>query len=243
MLATYDDLILDPLLREYFGPAGYYNVGYWDNGCRNQEEACDRLVERLVADVERPARVLDAGCGLGASTRLLARKWPEAAVLGVNNSVRQLNVANGLRRLAGDASQLAVRDDAVDVVVSVEAAFHFRTREAFLREAARVLVAGGQLAMSDILFQGTSWPGAWTVPPENAVADVVTYRRLLERAGFGEIAIEDATDVCWNPFCGNLRTWIGHQSGVDVSQWDAMIAQLRNQTVRHYVIVSATVVK
>jgi hypothetical protein len=66
---------------------------------------------------------------------------------------------------------------------------------------------------------------------------------MLERAGFSEIAIEDATDVSWNPFCGNLRTWIAHKSGVDVSQWDAMIAQLRNQTVRHYVIVSATVVK
>jgi len=241
MLATYDDLIFDPVLRAYFGPAGYYNAGYWQNGVGNQEEACNALVERLVRGVHaHPRRILDAGCGLGASTRAIARCRPGAIVAGINNSVGQLHAARGTRVFAGDAARLAIADRVADVVVSVEAAFHFRTREMFVAEAQRVLVRGGRLVASDILFQSDSWPGAWTVPSENDVADIDAYRAMLERQGFGDIVIEDATGLCWAPFCANLQKWIRGRTDIDAAQWSAMVDALRDRTVSRYVLVSAT---
>ena len=47
-------------------------------------------------DVEKPARVVDLGCGTGASTRLLARRWPDADVLGTDSHLarRELGIVN-----------------------------------------------------------------------------------------------------------------------------------------------------
>jgi trans-aconitate 2-methyltransferase len=46
-----------------------------------------------------PARVADLGCGPGNSTALLTRRWPEAAVIGIDNSPEMLAQARatGLR--------------------------------------------------------------------------------------------------------------------------------------------------
>ena len=49
------------------------------------------LVERI--RVERPARVVDAGCGPGSLTALLAERWPQARVIGLDSSVDMIGVA------------------------------------------------------------------------------------------------------------------------------------------------------
>jgi tRNA G46 methylase TrmB len=59
--------------------------------------------------------VLDAGCGTGASTFELARRFPECVVVGVDKSAVRL--AAGLRQIAGHgapANALLLRCDLVD---------------------------------------------------------------------------------------------------------------------------------
>lgn len=53
------------------------------------------LINRI--DLDRPALVVDLGCGAGNVTRLLARRWPQAAVVGVDGSADML-----ARAKAGD---------------------------------------------------------------------------------------------------------------------------------------------
>src|SRR2546429_239974 len=52
------------------------------------------LVDRVGA--ERPATVVDLGCGTGALTATLARRWPEAAIEGLDSSRRM--IAEAVRR-------------------------------------------------------------------------------------------------------------------------------------------------
>ena len=54
------------------------------------------LVARVPA--EAPRRVVDLGCGPGNLTRLLSRRWPDAAVEGVDSSPEMVERATRRRR-------------------------------------------------------------------------------------------------------------------------------------------------
>ena len=49
------------------------------------------LIMRI--SVENPKRILDVGCGTGNITSILSQKWPEAEVIGIDNSPNMLQQA------------------------------------------------------------------------------------------------------------------------------------------------------
>jgi trans-aconitate 2-methyltransferase len=69
-----------------------------------------------------PVRVVDLGCGPGNLTALLAQRWPEADVLGIDSSEEMITVArdadiSGVRFEAGDVTTWEPAEQ-VDVLVS-----------------------------------------------------------------------------------------------------------------------------
>ena len=78
------------------------------------------LLARVGADA--PARVVDLGCGPGNLTRLLARRWPQAQVLGLDSSpqmVEQAQQVEGIDAEVADLVAWARADGApVDVLVT-----------------------------------------------------------------------------------------------------------------------------
>jgi trans-aconitate 2-methyltransferase len=92
----------------------------------------DELIARVQAtypEGHHPARVVDLGCGPGPLTRSLADRWPDAEIVGVDNSVDMVEAA-GAHALPGRVSfvlaDLATwRPDApVDIIVA-NAAFQW----------------------------------------------------------------------------------------------------------------------
>ena len=71
--------------------------------------------------VEAPARVVDLGCGPGNSTAVLARRWPGAALTGLDNSASMLAAAAkalpAAKWIAGDIARWEP-DALCDVVFS-----------------------------------------------------------------------------------------------------------------------------
>lgn len=55
----------------------------------------ERPIFDLVARIplERPGRIVDLGCGAGASTAVVARRWPDARILGLDSSPAMLTEA------------------------------------------------------------------------------------------------------------------------------------------------------
>lgn len=138
---------------------GWLNLGLWEGDGGDASEApvaVRRLVERLAADLPAAGDVLDVANGLAAQDLVIAEVARPRSLTAVNITWSQLEAGRGRLRDAGaravcaDACRLPFADGSFDGLISVEAAFHFSSRERFLREAFRVLRPGGVLTMSDV---------------------------------------------------------------------------------------------
>lgn len=217
----YDDIIRHPRMRALYGNSRYFNVGYWVDGIRDQVRACDRLVDELAVTVPPGARlILDVGCGRGAATLRLERRFAAARVVGCNISRWQLEEAKRLgvaELVEADALDLPFENASADALLAIESAQHFDTRTAFFDEARRVLRPGGTIVLADMLFSDPEPIGSWMLPPGNAVSNPAVYAELLRSAGFEEVSVRDVTDFTWVPHCAAMRAAApDHAAQVDV---------------------------
>jgi SAM-dependent methyltransferase len=136
--------------------------------------------ERALDDVSPPpARVLDLGTGTGEGALAIARRFPEAEVVGVDLAAAMLAEAKRktpsdfrerVQFEQGDASALASPDASFDLVAHANMI-------PFFDELTRVLRPGGQALFAFSMGAGTPI----YVPPERL-------REELERRGFTEFA-------------------------------------------------------
>ena len=143
---------------------GWLNLGLWEGpGAEDEvQEACQRLVRTLASALPTGGVIADVGNGLGTQDPVIAEVTRPRRLIAVNITQWQLTTGRDRLRQAaaapvvGDAARLPIADQALDGVISVEAAFHFRSRKAFFDECYRVLRPGGVLSMSDVPVQ--RWP-------------------------------------------------------------------------------------
>jgi 2-polyprenyl-3-methyl-5-hydroxy-6-metoxy-1,4-benzoquinol methylase len=104
------------------------------------------------SEVARDRRVLDAGCGIGYGTNLLARAGASAATgVDVAEAVIEAAIpgaAPGVSFIAGDLSALPFDDASFDVVVCFEVIEHVESPEEAIAELTRVLAPEGVLLVS-----------------------------------------------------------------------------------------------
>lgn len=131
--------------------------GYWIRGDESKETAQLQLIEHLaqVAGIQPRAKILDVGCGFGASSIYLAKHY-KAEATGITISPVQVEMANKAAAAAGvNASFLFMDAEAMsfqepfDVVWSVESITHYQDIPRFFASAAKLLKPGGTLAITD----------------------------------------------------------------------------------------------
>jgi ArsR family transcriptional regulator len=153
-----------------------------------------------------PLRVADLGCGDGALTAEIAR-WA-GQVVAVDRDRQQLAAAWRRLRKEGFANvafrceaveNLGIADATVDVVILSQALHAFADPDLPLRQAHRILVAGGRLLLLDLAPHGETW-----------VRDKLGHAHLgfrreeilarLQAAGFGQVLAEDLRKGPGEPF-------------------------------------------
>ena len=175
-------------VNEFYGHSDFMNFGFWDERTGDQKQACENLMEKLLdLTSNRSGTILDVACGKGASTSYLMKYYRPEMVTGINISEKQLETARknapGCAFRLMDATALDFPDGSFDTVICVEAAFHFDTREDFLKEAHRVLKPGGTLVLSDILMNLEGEKKREMRTEKNYIRDPEQYGEVLKRTG------------------------------------------------------------
>ena len=146
---------MSPYYRSLWGE--HIHHGYWIRGDESKETAQVQLIEHLAqaAGIPQGAKILDVGCGFGASSIYLARKYGAEAA-GITISQVQVEMANSAAAKAGVNAKFLLMDaeamtfeEPFDVVWSVESISHYQDIRKFFMAAAALLRPGGTLAITD----------------------------------------------------------------------------------------------
>jgi tocopherol O-methyltransferase len=147
--------VISPYYRSLWGE--HLHHGFWITGDESKELAQLQLVEHLakLADIHPRSRILDIGCGFGASSLYLAKQF-SASVTGITISPVQVAMAAqaaaaqnlSAEFLLMDAEAITLHDE-FDLLWSVESISHYQDRAKFFAAAPRLLKPGGTFAITD----------------------------------------------------------------------------------------------
>ncbi len=158
--SAYDAWTQDKLLERLWGE--HIHLGFYPSGSENINfrQAKVQLVHELVNwsgldQLPKGSRILDVGCGIGGSSRILA-KYYGFNVTGITISPAQVKRAKELTPSGlncnfqvMDALDLKFADGSFDAVWSVEAGAHMNDKNKFADEMLRTLRPGGYLTLAD----------------------------------------------------------------------------------------------
>jgi cyclopropane fatty-acyl-phospholipid synthase-like methyltransferase len=199
--------------REFNMHFGYYRAGA--NPLRREamlERMNLEVLSRLQLDGIAEPKLLDLGCGLGASLRSFARRLPRAKLLGITRVPWQVEHARALNEAAGcDERVDVIEGDYEDVplprasyngVYALESSCHAHGADkgVLLEEAYRLLRPGGRLVVSDGFLASERFVNelqeriyhklceCWVI---EELAQLRRFTARMEQLGFREIRVEN----------------------------------------------------
>jgi len=104
-----------------------------------------------------PKKILDVGCGIGGTSRILAKRFPNAEVTGITLSPEQAQRAGRLAEEAGltnvkfrvmDALNMEFESNTFDLVWGCESGEHMPDKKRYVEEMSRVLKPKGNLVVA-----------------------------------------------------------------------------------------------
>lgn len=168
-----------------------WNADLYLQFAEERTRPCRDLAARI--EVSEPRRVIDLGCGPGNSTAVLAGRWPNAELMGLDSSAEMIAAA---RRetpdrswITGDIVQFAsgAAQQSFDIVFSNAALQWVPEHAALFPKLLSLVAAGGALAVQV--------PNNLDAPPHRIARELAAsdpWRRRLPAEGVREWYVHDA---------------------------------------------------
>jgi len=216
------------------------------------QEVLHRLHLTNGPSTHSPARVLDMGCGLGATLRSFARSLPDADLNGITlvpwqlEQGHQLNQSTpdgrSIKLMLGNYEHTSLPSESLDAVCAIESSCYARgaNKSALLREAHRLLRPRGRLVIAD----GFLGPGKLRGPQKpifrrlsecwviESFGEIGPFTRELEHLGFTNIVVEcvqshvtpSALHVPWVTLKFFLTTVLFDRRRMTRARWNNVLA-------------------
>ncbi|MGL5805939.1 MAG: methyltransferase domain-containing protein [Xenococcaceae cyanobacterium] len=235
---SYDEWTQDGILEFYWGE--HIHLGHYGSPPQRKDflAAKSDFVHEMVrwGGLDRlppGTTVLDVGCGIGGSSRILARDYG-FAVTGITISPQQVKRAQELtpqgvnaKFLVNDAMALSFPDASFDVVWSIEAGPHMPDKAIFALELMRVVKPGGILVVADWNQRDVRqnplnfWEkpvmrqllDQWSHP---AFSSIEAFSELLEATGFveGNVMTADWTEQTLPSWLDSIWQGVARPNGL-----------------------------
>lgn len=160
----YDAWTSEGILEYFWGEhihLGYYSKEELAKGWKKKDfiEAKYDFIEEMFkwSGSTAPKKILDVGCGIGGTSRYLAKRFPDAEVIGITISAKQVERATQLAKEQGvgnvqfqlvDALDMSFEDNQFDLVWGCESGEHMPDKKKYVEEMTRVLAPNGHLAIA-----------------------------------------------------------------------------------------------
>ena len=235
---SYDEWTEDGILEFYWGD--HIHLGHYGSPTQRKDFLVAKadFVHEMVrwgglAQLPSGTTVLDVGCGIGGSSRILAQDYG-FAVTAITISPQQVKRAQELtpqglnvQFRVDDAMALSFPDASFDVVWSIEAGPHMPDKAVFASELMRVVKPGGVLVVADWNQRDDRqqplnfWEkpvmrqllDQWSHP---AFASIEGFAELLEATGFveGEVTTADWTEQTLPSWLDSIWQGIARPNGL-----------------------------
>ncbi|MCD8488842.1 MAG: methyltransferase domain-containing protein [Desertifilum sp.] len=248
---SYDEWTDDGILEFYWGD--HIHLGHYGSPPQRRDfrVAKSDFVHEMVRwggldQLPAGTTVLDVGCGIGGSSRILAKDYG-FAVTGITISPQQVKRAQELtpedlnaQFQVDDAMAMSFPDASFDVVWSIEAGPHMPDKAIFAQELIRVLKPGGILVVADWNQRDDRqkplnfWErlvmkqllDQWSHP---AFASIEGFAELLAATGLatGEVKTDDWTQETLPSWLDSIWQGIIRPDGLIKFGWFGFLKSLR----------------